>query len=341
MFNNVYRLTGVRQFERVTTNQDLYTHGRVIVRPTLMSICRADERYYTGVRDKKVLKERLPMSLIHEAIGEVVQDNTGTFEIGTRVVMIPTIAHEHDNLVAENYLGSSKFSSSTLDGFMREYVFMKPENLVVIPTEAQSDINVLLEVASVAVEAIKRLKDNMIDRVQTLGIWGDGNVAYMMAVVAKELFPNIDIYVFGKHKDKLAYISFTNTMQIDNIPDDLKVDHAIEAVGGVGSESAIDQIIDHINPRGTIVLAGVSENPVAINTRMVLEKGIDLVGTTRSSHQDFETAIHLMKNSQEMRERLQLMIQNNKSVEKVSDIGTAFDEDLNMNWGKTIIEWNM
>lgn len=341
MFNNVYRLTGVRQFERVTTNQDLYTQNRVIVRPTLMSICRADERYYTGVRDKKVLEERLPMSLIHEAIGEVVQDNTGSIKPGTRVVMIPTVAHGHDNLVADNYLKSSKFSSSTLDGFMREYVFMQPENLVEIPVASQSDINVLLEVASVAVQAIRRLKDNMINRVQTLGIWGDGNVAYMMAVVAKEFFPNIDIYVFGKHADKLAYISFTHTMQIDRIPDDLKIDHAIEAVGGLGSESAIDQIIDHINPRGTVVLAGVSEKPVAINTRMVLEKGIDLVGTTRSTHQDFETAIRLMGNSMEMRERLQLMIQNIKSVEKVSDISKAFDEDLNMNWGKTVIEWNM
>lgn len=341
MFNNVYRLTGVRQFERVTTNQDLYMHDRVIVRPTLMSICRADERYYTGVRDKKMLKERLPMSLIHEAIGEVVQDNTGSFEIGTRVVMIPTVAHEHDNLVADNYLSSSKFSSSTLDGFMREYVFMKPENLVAIPTEVQSDISVLLEVASVAVEAIRRLKDNMINRVQTLGIWGDGNVAYMMAVVAKEFFPSIDIYVFGKHEDKLAYISFANIMQIDSIPDDFSIDHAIEAVGGAGSESAINQIIDYINPRGTVVLAGVSEKPVPINTRMVLEKGIDLVGTTRSSHQDFKTAIQLMENSMEMRERLQLMIQNNKMVEKISDIAAAFDEDLNMNWGKTVIEWNM
>lgn len=341
MFNNVYRLTGVRQFERVTTNQDVYENDRVVVRPTLMSICRADERYYTGVRDKKILKERLPMSLIHEAIGEVVQDNTGSFEPGTRVVMIPTVAHDHDNLVPDNYLSSSKFSSSTLDGFMREYVFIKPENLVVIPKSVQLDINVLLEVASVAVEAIRRLKDNMISRVQTLGIWGDGNVAYMMAVVAKEMLPDTDIYVFGKHEDKLAYISFTNTMQIDRIPDNLKIDHAIEAVGGLGSEAAIDQIIDHINPRGTVVLAGVSEKPVAINTRMVLEKGIDLVGTTRSSNKDFKTAIDLMETSEAMRERLQLMIQSNKPVEKVSDINTAFDEDLNMNWGKTIIEWNM
>ena len=33
-------------------------------------------------------------------------------------------------------------------------------------------------------------------------------------------------------------------------------------------------MIDYIEPQGMISLLGVSENPVAINTRMVLEKGI-------------------------------------------------------------------
>ena len=35
---------------------------------------------------------------------------------------------------------------------------------------------------------------------------------------------------------------------------------------------AIEQIIGLIRPEGTISLMGVSEYPVAVNTRMVLEK---------------------------------------------------------------------
>ena len=125
MFNNVYRLTGVRQIEQVTTTVDSADPESVIVRPTLMSICRADERYYTGTRDKKVLAERLPMALIHEAVGVVVRDNTGTYAPGTHVAMVPTNPHGFDELVSDNYLKTSTFSSSTTDGFMREYVFIK------------------------------------------------------------------------------------------------------------------------------------------------------------------------------------------------------------------------
>lgn len=87
--------------------------------------------------------------------------------------------------------------------------------------------------------------------------------------------------------------------------------------------------------------AGVSESPVAINTRMVLEKGITLAGTTRSSRSDFETAINLVANNQAVKERLELLVQNVKQVTEVKDIASAFDEDLAMNWGKTVLDWQM
>lgn len=341
MLNNVYRLTGVRQIERMSVNTSINEPNTVIVRPTLMAICRADERYYTGMRDKKVLAKRLPMALIHESVGEVVRDNSGTFTPGTRVAMIPTHAHGHDELVSDNYLRSSTFHSSTEDGFMREYVQMLPENLIAIPDEAQANMNAFFEVVSVAVQAINRLKETMIDRTDSIGIWGDGNVAYITAVVARELFPDAHLYVFGKHQEKLDYISFATTVQIDEIPDDLQIDQAIEAVGGQGSESAVDQIIDMIKPRGTIVLSGVSEKPIAINTRMVLEKGLSLVGTTRSTREDFQTAIDLVGQHASVKERLELMVPEVQEVRTIRDITEAFDDDLTKNWGKTVLDWQM
>ena len=65
------------------------------------------------------------------------------------------------------------------------------------------------------------------------------------------------------------------------------MDHAFEAVGGRASGQVIAQIIDHINPEGTIAILGVSEDPVTINTRMVLEKGLRILGTSRSGREDF------------------------------------------------------
>lgn len=341
MLNNVYRLTGIQQIERITTNIDISSPDMVVVRPILMSICRADERYYTGSRDAQILAKKLPMALIHEAVGEVVRDNSSTFKKGDRVALIPNESQQHDSLVPDNYLSTSLFHSSSMDGFMSEYLLLSPENLVSIPKSIQVDMNGYLEVVSVAVEAIKRLNQVKLNESNSLGIWGDGNVAYITASIAKEMLPDAEIFVFGKHQNKLDYISFAKTYLIDNIPEDLMIDNAIEAVGGRGSESSINQIIQILKPLGTIVLAGVSEEPVALNTRTILEKGLNLVGTTRSNREDFILALKLIENSPSLKKRLELMVQDIVEVHEISDINRAFDEDLTRDWGKTVLRWYM
>lgn len=68
MLNAVYQLKRPRQFEAVFKRIDL-DDSQIIVRPTYLSICNADQRYYQGTRNKAVLKQKLPMALIHEGIG--------------------------------------------------------------------------------------------------------------------------------------------------------------------------------------------------------------------------------------------------------------------------------
>ena len=71
MINTVYQLVAPRRFEIKYSDIDL-NNNKVIVRPTYLSICNADQRYYQGLRDAEILRKKLPMALIHEAIGEVV-----------------------------------------------------------------------------------------------------------------------------------------------------------------------------------------------------------------------------------------------------------------------------
>ena len=104
-----------------------------------------------------------------------------------------------------------------------------------------------------------------------------GNLGYITAVFFKTMFPDTKLYIFGVSKDKLSDFTFADaTYQVSDIPENMELDHAFECVGGAGSGKAIDQIIDFIKPEGTISILGVSEYPVPINTRMILEKGLDV-----------------------------------------------------------------
>lgn len=79
MLNQVYRLVSARQFEVQIINEKI-NNDTLIIRPTYLSICVADQRYFTGERDKKVLVNKLPMALIHEGVGKVIHDPKGEFK---------------------------------------------------------------------------------------------------------------------------------------------------------------------------------------------------------------------------------------------------------------------
>ena len=132
MLNAVYRLVAPRRFEVEFTDIDL-TAGNVIVRPMYLSICNADQRYYQGKRAEDVLRQKLPMALIHEGIGQVVYDPEGEFQAGEKVVMIPNTPMSEDEIIAENYRRDSKFRASGFDGFMQDVVDIRRDRLVRLP----------------------------------------------------------------------------------------------------------------------------------------------------------------------------------------------------------------
>ena len=169
MINTVYKLVAPRRFEIKYSDIDL-NNNKVIVRPTYLSICNADQRYYQGLRDAEILRKKLPMALIHEAIGEVVRDPSGNFKTGELVVMVPSTPVEKDDIIAENYLRTSKFRASGFDGFMQEYVEITPDRLVRLPQDIDRTVAAFTEIVSVSVHAIGRFDKIAHKRRNVVGI---------------------------------------------------------------------------------------------------------------------------------------------------------------------------
>lgn len=340
MLNAVYRLVAPRRFDVTFHDIDL-NEGKIIVRPTHLSICHADQRYYQGARPAEVLAKKLPMALIHEGIGEVVFDPTGQFKTGDTVVMIPNTPTENDDIIAENYLRSSKFRASGFDGFMQDLVALDPDRAVLLPKNVDKTIAAFTELVSVSVHAIRRFDSIAHSRRNIVGLWGDGNLGYITSVFFKAMFPDVKLYVFGVDEEKLADFTFADaTYNVKNIPDDILVDHAFECVGGGASQAAIDQIIDHIQPEGTISILGVSEYPVPINTRMVLEKGLRIFGSSRSGREDFQKTVDMYESNPEIIGYLSNLVGALVEVSSIKDMTKAFEQDIQKSMGKTILVWN-
>ena len=312
----------------------------ILVRPTYLSICAADQRYYQGKRDASVLEKKLPMALIHESVGEVIYDPKGEYKPHDKVVMIPNTPVETDDVIKENYLRSSYFRSSGYDGFMRSIVNID-RTRVIKYNNIEDRVAVLLELLSVAMNALEHFEGYSHLKKQRIGVWGDGSVGFVTALVLKKTFPNAKIIVFGNRLEKLHYFQFADELyQVTQVPEGVTVDHAFECVGGSKSENAINQMIDLINPQGSIALMGVSENLVPINTRMVLEKGLSLLGNSRRGYEDFEAAIRFIEDNEDVKGYLSSIISDEVIVKNLNDVNTAFEKDLTNNF-KTIMKWEI
>ena len=84
---------------------------------------------------------------------------------------------------------------------------------------------------------------------------------------------------------------------------------------------------------------GVSEYKVNINTRDILEKGLTLIGSSRSGRIDFEKAIEMLSNKKFER-RFKNIIELEQPVKNIKDIHRVFATDLNTAF-KTVFKWEI
>jgi ribitol-5-phosphate 2-dehydrogenase len=115
----------------------------------------------------------------------------------------------------------------------------------------------------------------------------------------------------------------------------------VECTGGRFSESAINQGIDILKPGGHLLAMGVSEELVPINTRDVLEKGITIYGSSRSSVRDFKQVLKVMENPDCQDTLRRLLPEKYTIVSTADDFAGAMESAMaHRDWKKTILDFH-
>ena len=225
MLNYVYQLITPKTIS--VKYEEINVKDQVIVKPEYLALCHADQRYYQGKRDAKVLHKKLPMALIHEGWGSVLFDPTGTFQVGDKVVMIPNVPGDlNETEIYENYQRGSTFLSSGKDGFMREIVNLSPDRLVSFKN-IDDRIAAITEFVSVGMHATHRFELAAHSYKERIGIWADGSLAFVVSNILKKMYPKCKICIIGRNINKLNQFSFADeTYLAEDIPEDFTVDHA-------------------------------------------------------------------------------------------------------------------
>ncbi|WP_436854901.1 alcohol dehydrogenase catalytic domain-containing protein [Staphylococcus caeli] len=349
--SHAYRLIEPGVFEPATLEHD-FDDRDIIVKPTKASVCHADLRYYTGNRRPEALAKKLPMALFHEGIGIVTQSKHPAFQSGDKVVIVPNIpsrlrkASFEPSPLQDNYDENALFMGSGFDGICQDQMVVPGDNVVKIPEHLDEDVALLAELCSVSLFPINQLKAITTDASPQVAIFGDGPVGYL-AATALHYIHGIDkenLIVFGAIEEKLAaFDGFATTHLVTDydFAQHRGVHTVFECAGGKFSESAINQAINLIDREGQIVLMGVTETLVGINTRDVLEKGLTFSGSSRSTKHEFEQLIAAFDNEQYQHALRQLIPEDYYHIHSTEDLKRAMDDTVaNRGWKKTYLQYH-
>jgi ribitol-5-phosphate 2-dehydrogenase len=337
----------------------------LLLQTRITGICHADLRYISCSRPPEVLRERLPLCVFHEGVAKIVEvgSNVENFSVGNLVIVVPNIpCYIHDpqkypdiyhacrackpESIGENLCEDVRFISSNAHGLSRTF-FIHPSSCVfALPEGVPEEIAVLTEPLTVINRAAKHATVKISDSVAVLG---GGFMGFITAAVMSKIFgirkDNLlvtDIFDFKLKK----FEDFATTL---NARENLitneflsSFDLAFECAGGKAAEATIDQALSLLSPGGKCILIGVSEEKIPIRTRLMLEKGLMLKGTTRSAAIDYPEVLTWLK-SEDFRDLIKRVIYPQMFYAKdcesiISACKTAEDPKTH---GKVLIDWRL
>ena len=340
-------------------------NGEYIVKTNFLQICDADSKYYFGlrprfpfalfgfrffygIRKRKEFLKKYPMILGHEAIGIVYKTGPNTaLKKNQRVVFIPSqpcylhggspdCIYCRKGGFGEQYCKKSKFMSSNMSGFLRSYLILPEECVAPIPDDVPDDVAISCELGTVAFNAL----ENSVKNDDFVMVFGDGYLAYLVAVLASKVF-NITkekLFVVGKNPEKLSrFSSFSKTALFDDeLPKEVTL--VFDCVGMTSAEEIINKAVNLLVPFGRIIFLGVSEERVPINTRDVLSKSIVMRGFSRSPASAYPKVLKAFKDPV-IQKLLKPLTADKLKLSSVADLEMAFEEYM-VNRKKILLEFS-
>ncbi len=359
-----YRLTQPFHIEAVEQELKRVRAGDALVRPRVTGVCASDLKLYAGTRDRAALSRKLPLALLHEGIGEVIEPGTGAGALrpGTRVAVVPNIpcyiAHperfptKDDACPAcrpggagENYCLHHLFLSSNTDG-MAQSGFSHPDSLIVpVPHEVPDRIAALAEPLTTILAGCE--KAPIVPGRRYL-ILGNGPIGLLAAVCLTGFYgiPRDAICMTGHDWENRREFAGLVGQVLDSEDragfDALcgEIDVAFECVGGDGNAATLEQAVNCLKPGGTAVLFGPSEKSVLFNTREMIGKGLSFVGANRSFVRHFRTVLDRMRDPEVQRQLSVVLAPAEYAVRTADDLNRALYQAWTKRYsGKTVIAW--
>jgi len=283
--------------------------GEVLVRVRRVGFCGSDLSTYLG-RNPLVSYPRIPGHEVAATVEEVGPGVGGELAPGLDVVVVPYTACGACSACRwgrPNACQSNQTLGVQRDGAMAEFVVVASDKLIPV-VGLGLDQMVLVEPLSVGYHAVRRAGVTSGETVVVLGCGavGLGAVAAARATQAKVVAVDID-----EQKLELARLLGAEVcldgrregweQELVEVTEGLGPQVVIEAVG---SPHTFRRAVELVGYGGRVVYIGYSKEPVTYETRLFVQKELDILGSRNALPGDFQGVIRMLAEGKVPWERL-------------------------------------
>ena len=233
------------------------------IRPTLVGVCKTDLELVKGYMGFQGV-------LGHEFVG-VVEECSDSEWVGKRVVGEINCS-PRDNIVEDPRHQTDRTVLGILgrDGVMGERFVLPVENLLEVPADLSDEKAVFTEPLAAAYQIAEPFRELP----ATALVMGDGKLGTLCALALQDL--GCEVTLLGKHASKLEPVK--GKVKTHLLAEPLQATFPL-VVEATGSNTALEQALGLVEPKGTIVLKTTVAAPYEINLAPIVINEIRIQGS--------------------------------------------------------------
>ncbi len=274
------------------------SQGHVLLKVRMVGFCGSDLNSFRGL-NPLVSYPRIPG---HEVSATIVQAEGGEsgLSAGMDVALSPYTNCGTCASCRRGRPNACEFNQTLgvqRDGALTEYIVMPPEKLY--PARLTPKELCLVEPLTVGFHAVARGRVNADDTVAILGCGGVGlgAVAASSARGAKTICIDVD-----DEKLELARLA-GGSLTVNSVRESLH-DRLFAMTQGRGPDVVIEAIgtpatfraaVEEVAFTGRVVYIGYAKEPVSYETRLFVQKELDILGSRNALPEDFQAVIRLLE----------------------------------------------
>ncbi|OYW09714.1 MAG: sorbitol dehydrogenase [Acidobacteriia bacterium 12-62-4] len=270
--------------------------GDVLLRVKMVGLCGTDLNSYRG-KNPLVSYPRIPG---HEISAEIVDPGAGVppqFTAGLPVTLSPYTACGRCASCLRNRPNACQFNETLgvqRDGALTEYIAVPWQKLLLAPGLSPQEL-CLVEPLTVGFHAAARGRVTNTDTVAVLGCGavGLGAVAGAAERGARVIAIDLDDakLALARQAGATHTLKGLDSAQLKDLTNGLGPDVVIEAIG---LPQTFRAAVEEVAFTGRVVYIGYAKEPVAYETRLFVQKELDILGSRNALVEDFAAVITML-----------------------------------------------